>query len=610
MSIRCRRGLLARFSLIAFLATAPALALPPAEVVWTRVQTRHFTLYGDARPAMIEGIGLDLERLRQALTRLNPQADLQSPQPTRIFVFQNGKAMAPYGLRKPDGEPAEVRGFFLRHRDGNYVVIDADPHSDPRQVIYHEYLHSVVDNNFPDLPLWFNEGLAEVYSTFWADGDEVRIGLPIAEHVKRLATHSQLPLEDLFAIGPDDDDYNEGSRRTTFYAQSWALVHYLLFDDDHGRPAQTLRYLDALSRGDEPRRAFETAFGASYREISNALREYLLRSLLPYRRYELDDLAVDTRLTSAELPRAAALTALGDLLVHVDPAATREVERHFRAALDLDARQAAAWAGLAGLRHQEGRHGEAQGLFEEALRLAPADSWTHYLYADSLLRRLVGEGTFVIPEDDETRATARLARRHFEASLRAPSPPADAYAGLGLTYLFDHEDLAVGVTALETAHRLLPGREDVMLNLGVLYSRAGQRDRARATLSRLAERSEEAPVRRAARDALARAEVEHANQLLSSGLETEALALLRRVLPDIEDRTFQAQLGLEIDRIAATVDHNRWVERFNLAVALAREENYDGALATIDEILANAKDGEIRHSAAELKSQLVKFRGR
>jgi tetratricopeptide (TPR) repeat protein len=592
------------------LATFPASALPPAEDVWTEVRTRHFTLYGDARPVVIESVGRDLERLRQALTRLNPQADLQSPQPTKIFVFKSGKSMTPYTLRKPDGDPASVRGFFLRHRDGNYVVIDADPRSDPRQVIYHEYLHSVVDNNFPDLPLWFNEGLAEVYSTFWANGDEVRIGLPILEHVKRLSRYQYLPLEDLFAIDSDHEDYNEGSRRSTFYAQSWALVHYLLFDDDHGRPAQTLRYLDALAAGQEPRKAFEASFGASYREISKALQDYLRRSLLPYRRYELADLAVDAAASVRELPRAQALTALGDLLIHVDAQAQAEVERHFRAALDLEPGHAPAWAGLAALRHRQDRHGEAQGLFEEALRLAPGDPWTHYLYADSLLRRLVGEGTFVITEDDETLEVARLARRHFEQSLRGPAPPADAYAGLGLTYLFDREDLAIGVTALETAHRLLPAREDVTLNLGVLYARAGQRERARSTLTRLAERSEDAGVRHAAREAGARTEVERANQLLANGKEAEALEVLRRVQGEVEDRAFRNQLAGEIERIAATVDHNRWVERFNLAVSLAREENYDGALATLDEILEHSSDGELRHSAAELRRQLVKFRGR
>ena len=78
-------------------------------------------------------------------------------------------------------------------------------------------------HNRPDLPLWLNEGLAELYSSFQLRGKKAAIGRPIDSHIHWLRDHALIPVGELFAIDHSSKDYNEGSRRGVFYAQSWAL---------------------------------------------------------------------------------------------------------------------------------------------------------------------------------------------------------------------------------------------------------------------------------------------------------------------------------------------------------------------------------------------------
>jgi tetratricopeptide (TPR) repeat protein len=80
--------------------------------------------------------------------------------------------------------------------------------------------------------VWFNEGLAEYYSTFTpaANGKTAMLGRPIARHVLLLRERF-LPIADLIAVDHGSPLYNEGERASIFYAESWALLHYLLKDD-------------------------------------------------------------------------------------------------------------------------------------------------------------------------------------------------------------------------------------------------------------------------------------------------------------------------------------------------------------------------------------------
>ncbi|HWN43288.1 MAG TPA: hypothetical protein VNW71_13765, partial [Thermoanaerobaculia bacterium] len=295
-----------------------ARALPADADAWIRLDSEHFTLFANAGERPTRRLAADLERLRATLAQLDPDLKLSSPSPTFLFVFKDGRALSPYRLVF-EGKPVDVGGYFLARPEANYVAINADPRGDARSIVYHEYLHYVLRNNYPGLPLWLHEGMAQLYSTFDTNGAEARIGRPIEDHARWLRSNPLLPVSELFALDAHSRDYHKGARRSVFYAQTWALAHYLLVGNP-GRRDLTLRYLRTLSRG-EP--AGE-AFGG---ELDAELRAYVKRGVFTHIAAPAGAVA-ESGLRVAPLPRADLLARLGLLLSFLDPSRKADAEEH------------------------------------------------------------------------------------------------------------------------------------------------------------------------------------------------------------------------------------------------------------------------------------------
>ena len=57
-----------------------------------------------------------------------------------------------------------------------------------------------------------------------------------------------IPLPELLAVNQSSPLYNEGDRRSIFYAESWALTHYLLTERPNGG-AEVNKYVTAVAGG-------------------------------------------------------------------------------------------------------------------------------------------------------------------------------------------------------------------------------------------------------------------------------------------------------------------------------------------------------------------------
>jgi tetratricopeptide (TPR) repeat protein len=441
-------------ALFLVLASVPARALPRQEP-WIELQTANFTLFSNAGESQARRVGADLERLRDALTKLSPGLTLNSPAPTYIFVFRNTASLQPY-LRTYNGQPLSSAGYFLSHPLANYVAINGDRRGDEKGIVYHEYLHYVLRNNYADLPLWLHEGLAEYYSTFEVGRDEARIGLPIAAHVEWLRTHSLIPLSNLLAVDERSQEYNESSRRGVFYAESWALVHYLVSGNPERR-RQAAEFLQLAQAGASPAKLFSQAFGADpavlERELRTYVRSYAFSSTRVPIRPEAN-LAMEAR----PMTWADTLYRLGDLLANLGEEHRAAAAEHFRAALAAKPDHGPALSGLGFLEELANHPQEARAWYQKAARLAPDDFLVQYRYATSLL------------EEDSDPDALRQARVALSRAVRLRPDFGEAWAQLGYTYQSEDVLPAEAVQALETAHRLLPSRLEVAYNLALAYA--------------------------------------------------------------------------------------------------------------------------------------------
>jgi hypothetical protein len=173
-----KRSVVALSVAVTLIAT-PMLAgepsLPKPSQNWIELRTANFRFFSNAGRGATRRVAVDLEELRAVLAELT-NYDLQSPVPTFIYVFKNDRSFRPFKILYGD-RPAAVSGYFIGGESANYIALNAAS-ADASAVVYHEYVHYVSNNNLWYLPVWFSEGLAEVYGSFTVDGDTVYIGLP------------------------------------------------------------------------------------------------------------------------------------------------------------------------------------------------------------------------------------------------------------------------------------------------------------------------------------------------------------------------------------------------------------------------------------------------
>jgi tetratricopeptide (TPR) repeat protein len=126
--------------------------------------------------------------------------------------------------------------------------------------------------NFPvAYPAWFTEGFAEYYMTaeISSDGRQVKVGGYNQGRVNSVFLEQWLPWNDVLTkrvsqMKPD--------QVAVFYAQSWLLMHYMRSDETRAR--QLNAAVDAISKGEDPARAFWKATGETPEQLTRELRAY------------------------------------------------------------------------------------------------------------------------------------------------------------------------------------------------------------------------------------------------------------------------------------------------------------------------------------------------
>lgn len=250
---------------------------------WIRVDTPNFIVVGTGE-RHLANIGAAFEGFREALRRLVSKNAVTSPVPTVVFVFPDDRSFEPFKPRY-EGQSVNVGALYASQPHINYILLGpAHADDDDLRGVFHEFTHLVIRNTSPGIPLWLNEGLAEYYSAFRIenDGRAVVIGGPIESHLRVLARERWIPLPELIATDQSSAQYNERSRRSMFYAESWLLVHMLL-QRTPDRSSEVARYVDQTLAGVPSDAAWAQAFGRD--DVMASLRQYAERPMLKSERH-------------------------------------------------------------------------------------------------------------------------------------------------------------------------------------------------------------------------------------------------------------------------------------------------------------------------------------
>ncbi|HEY5885346.1 MAG TPA: hypothetical protein VIT88_11700, partial [Pyrinomonadaceae bacterium] len=288
-------------------------ALPvSAKDNWISVKSKNFLLVGNANEKQIRQVAGRLEQFREVFSYLFPSAVFKTPVPTTVVVFKSDSSYAPF---KPNPNTA---GYFQSGEDVNYITVTAETRGqqDPFNVIFHEYTHLMVNATLGNVPTWFNEGLAEYYSTFSiSDDQKVVLGKPIGSHVYLLRDKKMLPLRTLFQVDQKSPYYNERDKQSIFYAESWAFLHYLILGKGGARANQVGAFVEALGRNVPMEEAFQQVFSMTFETMEKELKDYIKNDRYPivegHFKRKLDS---NLEMQVGSITEAQAQAYLGDLL--------------------------------------------------------------------------------------------------------------------------------------------------------------------------------------------------------------------------------------------------------------------------------------------------------
>lgn len=551
------------------LLAVSSLAPVAAKDTWTSVRSKNFLLVGNASEKDIRRVGTRLEQFREVFSRLFTNMNVNSPVPTTVVVFKNDESYRPF---KPN---ANTAGYFQPGQDVNYITLklgnDLRSEQDPFTIIFHEYTHLLIKNTSGNVPTWFNEGLAEYYSTFSiSDDQKVVMGRPIASHVYLLRENRMLPLRTLFQVDQKSPYYNERDKQSIFYAESWALMHYLILGKEGERMVQMGKFVELISAGMPTEQAFQQAFKTTFESVEKELRSYIQRDRYPIITGSFNTkVGYDTAMESAKLTEAETLAYLGDLLLH---SYREDSEEYLKKALALDPNLPMANASMGMLHVRRGKDEEARKSLERAVAASSQNYLIHYYYAYALSREGNRDMQTVLGFAPETIA---IMRSELKRAIQLRPDFLESYSLLAFVNLVSDSNLDETMELLKGAIAKTPGRSDLVFMLAQIYMRKEDFKTTRELIDKLIADSDE-EIRERARGLLAQLVSAEAYRARMKELKEQQVAEARRS-PSLRE---SPAAGVPPEA-AETFDHAA-VLREALRKPAAGETQTQGKLARID----------------------------
>lgn len=346
---------------------------------WIEVKSKNFTIVGNAGEKSIRNVALRLEQFRETLRLLFPKANLEREVPTVVYLFDSDDSFREFKPRSKGKIQDNVAGYIMKRPDQMYIAISKETRGDltPYATIFHEYYHYVLGNNLNDVPPWFNEGMAEFYSTFDIDdnGKTFKIGAPINRHFASFGRKSLMPIEKLLTT-KYGENFNENNKSNIFYAQSWAFIHYLILGSEGKRQKQLFSFIEKLNSGISLEENFKQSFETDFKGMDKELQKYTQRLTFPVTNYTINAaVEFESSMVSRQISDGEVELQLGKLSYNLGERESGEARLRKALKLEPDLEGANLWVGYVSFINKN--YTEAEKLIARATELDPNDYLAH-----------------------------------------------------------------------------------------------------------------------------------------------------------------------------------------------------------------------------------------
>jgi tetratricopeptide (TPR) repeat protein len=266
---------------------------------WREVRSPNFTVLTDGSDGRGREVAWQFEQIRTAVLAAFPWARPQLDRPVVIVAARDEKSMRellPDVVERGGRDlvtvsiTSTIQDRHLIVLRSDYKVEDVAGTMNPYWASYWSYSELMLNAAFERaLPRWFVRGLSAVLSNSLVKRNDIDFGRPIPWMLESL-NQSRVPLPQLLEMRGDDPYLRDDVNRQRFDAQSWGLVHYLLFGRPPDRADAINRISRLLSEGQTSTQAVTQVFG-SVGALDDAYREFQRRPITQFAR-----LAVDARI--------------------------------------------------------------------------------------------------------------------------------------------------------------------------------------------------------------------------------------------------------------------------------------------------------------------------
>jgi Tfp pilus assembly protein PilF len=380
---------------------------------WVQVRTPHFVVATNSNEKQAQKVADQFERMRSVFHVLFPKLQLDPGAPIIVLAINGEKD---FRALEPEAYLAKgqlkLGGLFLRSEEKNYILMRLDAEGEhPYSVVYHEYTHLLMSKNADWLPLWLNEGLAEFYQNTDIHENDVNLGQTSVDNILWLREHRLLPLPALFTVDAKSPYYHDENKGSIFYAESWALVHYIQVKDFQDKGHRMTDYADLLASKVDPTLAATKAFG-DLKKLQQDLDVYVQQGRFSYFTMKTSTGVDHSQFQTQPLTSTQADDLRADFLAYNQR--TKDARSLLDHVLQQDPNNVSAHETMGFVEFREGHIEEAKKWYAKAVQLDSQSYLAHYYYAAMSMQE-------VIPAGDEPQVENSLRRAIKLNPLFAPS---------------------------------------------------------------------------------------------------------------------------------------------------------------------------------------------
>ncbi len=440
---------------------------------WVEVRSPHFTVQSNAGEKEARKVADQFEQIRNMFHSAFATLRVDPPQPILIVAGKNESIIK---LFLP--EDWEVKGhlhpagMYQPGEDKDYVVLRLDTEGEnPFHTLYHEYTHALLRLNFTNIPLWLNEGLAEFFGNSTLGEKEIKTGTIDPGHLYILNQSKLIPIETLLEIDSNSPYYNEANRASVFYAESWAVVHFLMLDEEARRKELMKNFFTAWGKSGNQLDAARETFG-DMKQFGRRIESYARQGSFRIGVVKAGQQAADKSYTVRSVAPGEVIAVRGDFLTHHNriEQARPVLEEAFKTEPNLPFVHEAL-----GYYHYRRREiQEADKEMVEAIKLGGTGFAPQYFHGFLLLQ---GNGY----EGESNQAAPGI----LEKAVQLNPEFAPAYEALSQAYSRSPETQTKAVNAAIKAMKLDPGHLPYQINLAYLLLNNGRYAEARIMAKRI-----------------------------------------------------------------------------------------------------------------------------